>query len=68
MNNSKRAQERRRKRSKLSKGQRDQLSRQHFGDQHVIRGLGRPMFKGEDKKNTLAARNMEHLGWFGHGD
>jgi hypothetical protein len=55
LSNSQRAKERRRKRSNLNKSQRDQLSKQHFGDKYHVKGHG-PLRKDETKEEVLEQR------------
>lgn len=51
MSNSVKAKLRRQRRSKLSKHQRDALSRQHFGDEFVYKG--RPLMRGQNKADLM---------------
>lgn len=60
MSNSSRARQRRLKRSKLSKSQRTQLGKQHFGDKYVIRGRG-PLRRGESKTELLEAAGHTNI-------
>ena len=51
MSSSARAKLRRRRRSRLSKYQRDEMSRQHFGDKYVYRG--RRLRRGQNKADLM---------------
>lgn len=56
MSNSARAQEKRSKRSKLSKSQRDKISRQHFGDKFVYQG--HRLERGQDKQELMKQKQL----------
>jgi hypothetical protein len=51
MSHSKRAKDRRRKRSKLNKTERSKMVSQHFGDKFTYKG--RPLMRGQDKKELM---------------